>query len=324
MENVWIRRGGRYVFSSRFPLSGKALVLTDDGVPRIYAEAIAKPIGAEIVTVPAGERSKSLAVYERIAARMLSLGFSRGDALIAVGGGMVCDLGGFAAATYMRGIACYLVPTTVLAMVDASIGGKTALNLAGVKNAIGVFAEPRGVLIDPDVLDTLPAREAASGLAEAIKMALTLDAALFEAFERGVPDDYLARAIALKQDIVRRDPKEMNLRRVLNFGHTIGHGIESASGGALLHGECVAIGMLPMCSEPVRRRLLPVLSGLRLPTAADVDPEAAYAALLHDKKSHAGGITVVRVDEIGSFRFETVAPETLRPLIDTVIRRERL
>ena len=321
---IILERGALQRVNTYFDLNRKVLVLTDDGVPRVYAETVAAACREPLLeTVPQGEGSKSFAVLERILARMLEAGFSRKDCVVTVGGGMVSDLGGFAASVYMRGIDCYAVSTTVLSSVDASVGGKTAINFAGIKNVIGAFKQPKGVLIDPETLSTLPDRQIRNGLAEAVKMALTSDAALFSLFETGDPsenlDEILVRAIQIKRDVVERDETEQNLRRILNFGHTIGHGIESTANGALYHGECVAIGMLPMCSEPVRARLLPVLQKLRLPTSAALDPAAVYAALTHDKKASAERVSIVRVDEIGSCRIETVPLASLRPLIDSVV-----
>ena len=324
---ITVERGALQRAGALLGLDRKVLIVTDDGVPRAYAAAVAAAAKESYIeVVPMGEGSKSFPTFERLLSRMLALGFSRKDCVVSVGGGVVSDLCGFVAATYMRGIDFYAVPTTVLSEVDASVGGKTALNLDGIKNVIGAFYQPRGVLVDPETLATLPARQIANGLAEAVKMALTFDAALFEQFERGDPmqniDAIIARAIELKRDVVERDEREQSLRRVLNFGHTIGHGIESAAGGALYHGECVAIGMLPMCAPDVRERLVRVLNALHLPTDAAVDPEAAYRALLHDKKASANGVAVVRVDAVGTYRIETVPVPSLRPLIDTVIRRE--
>ncbi|MBQ9189853.1 MAG: 3-dehydroquinate synthase [Clostridia bacterium] len=323
---ILIERGALQAVGTHFALDRKALVLTDDGVPPQYAEAVAAACQTPVLmTVPQGEGSKSFAVLERILDRMLEAGFSRRDCVVTVGGGVVSDLGGFAASVYMRGIDCYTVSTTVLSSVDASVGGKTAINFAGIKNVIGAFKQPKDVLIDPDTLKTLPARQVHNGLAEAVKMALTSDADLFSMFENGDPekdiDEVIARAVMIKRDVVERDETEQNLRRILNFGHTIGHGIESAANGALYHGECVAVGMLPMCSEPVQARLLPVLKKLGLPTHAALDPKDVYAALTHDKKANADHVAVVRVDEIGSCRIETVPLASLRPLIESVVTR---
>ena len=326
---IQIERGALSRAGSLFRLDRRVLILTDDGVPEEYAEAVAKQCREpHIVTVPKGEGSKSFPVLETVLAKMLSCGFTRGDCVVSVGGGVITDLGGFAASVYMRGIDCYGVPTTVLADVDASVGGKTAINFRGVKNIVGAFYQPKAVLIDPDTLKTLPKRQINNGLAEAVKMALTLDADLFGRFENGDPEldleEIITRSVLLKREIVEQDEKETNLRRVLNFGHTIGHGIESAANGTLLHGECVAIGMLPMCAEPLRERLKTILDRLELPTEADLEPDEVYAALIHDKKSLADGIGVVRSEAPGSFSIETVPCEKLRPLIDIAVRRKSL
>ena len=304
-------------------LDRKVLIVTDDGVPETYAGAIAAQCAAPLVrTVPCGEGSKRLAVWEELMTAMLQAGFTRGDCVCAVGGGMVGDLAGFAAASYMRGVDFYNIPTTVLSQVDSSIGGKTAVNLGGVKNIVGAFWQPKRVLVDLDTLATLPPRQISSGLAEAVKAGLIADKALFELFETGNiaenTEQIIARSLRMKKAVVEQDEKEHGPRRSLNLGHTIGHGIESVTG--LTHGESVAIGMIPMCSENVRARLAPVLEKLGLPRSARADPEAVYAALLHDKKSAGGKITIVRVEQPGSFVLESVAPETLRGLVEMVVK----
>ncbi len=324
---ITIARGALASAGEFFRLDRRVLVVTDDGVPDVYAQTVAAQCREpHLEIVPMGEGSKSFATLERLLGALLQNGFTRKDCVISVGGGVVSDLAGFAAATYMRGIDFYTMPTTVLSAVDASVGGKTAINFMGIKNMVGAFWQPKGVLIDPDTLKTLPQRQIASGLAEAVKMALTCDKELFMLFERDDPmqhlEEIIARSVAIKRDIVEQDETEQNLRRILNFGHTIGHGIESAANGALYHGECVAVGMLPMCSEPVRARLTKVLEKLHLKTAVQLDPDVVYTALLHDKKAAAGGVCVVRVEEIGSFVMETLDPVALRPLIDTVVRRD--
>ena len=286
-------------------------IVTDSGVPARYAETLAAQCSrAEIVTVPAGEAGKSMRSFETILTRLQQGGWKRGDCVAAVGGGMVGDLAGFAAACYLRGVDFYNIPTTLLAMVDASVGGKTALNFGGVKNSVGAFSQPKAVLIDPGLLDSLPPRQLASGMAEIVKMALTSDEALFADLEQNRLADrreLIVRALRIKIAVVEADEREADLRRVLNFGHTLGHGIEAALHGSLLHGECVALGMLPMCSPAVRARLIPLLARLGLPTRVRTDPAAVLAAAAHDKKAAADGIEAVFVDRPGSFRFETLS-----------------
>ena len=295
-------------------LNRRVLIVTDTGVPAEYARTVAAQCAAPVVvTLPMGEGSKSLANFERLLSRLLADGFTRTDCVAAVGGGVVGDLSGFAAACFMRGIDFYNIPTPLLSQVESSIGGKTAIDRAGVKNCVGAFWQPKGVLIDPATLSTLPPRQLANGMAEAVKMSLTSDAGLFGLFEAGGEADreaVILRSLEIKKRVVEADEREGGLRRVLNFGHTLGHGIESAAGlHGLLHGECVALGMLPMCAPEVRARLLPVLTRLGLPITLPADPERVLAAVCHDKKCDGQQVAYVYVPRVGEFeiRHATVA-----------------
>lgn len=298
-------------------LARRVLVVTDSGVPEEYAETVAGACRqARICTVPAGESSKNMGSYQQLLGEMLALGMGRGDCVVAVGGGMVGDLAGFAAATYMRGVDFYNVPTTLLAQVDSSVGGKTAIDMNGVKNIVGAFHQPRAVLIDTDTLRSLSRRQMAAGLAESVKMAMTCDAALLKLIESSSDltadlPEIIARSLSIKARVVEQDPTEQGLRRVLNFGHTIGHAVESCAGGKLLHGECVAMGMLPMCGPALRPRLTNILRKCGLPTGCGFTPRQLLPYLLHDKKAFSDGISVVMVDEPGSFRMEKQAPEEI-------------
>lgn len=298
-------------------LARRVLVVTDSGVPEEYAETVAGACRqARICTVPTGESSKNMDSYQKLLGEMLALGMGRGDCVVAVGGGMVGDLAGFAAATYMRGVDFYNVPTTLLAQVDSSVGGKTAIDMNGVKNIVGAFHQPRAVLIDTDTLRSLSRRQMAAGLAESVKMAMTCDAALLELIESSSDltadlPEIIARSLSIKARVVEQDPTEQGLRRVLNFGHTIGHAVESCAGGKLLHGECVAMGMLPMCGPALRPRLTNILRKCGLPTECGFTPRQLLPYLLHDKKAFSDGISVVMVDEPGSFRMEKQAPEEI-------------
>ena len=243
---------------------------------------------------------------------MLDHGFSRNDCVVAVGGGVVGDLSGFAASAYMRGIDFYNIPTTLLSQIDSSIGGKTAINFSGVKNVVGAFYQPKKVLIDPDLLKSLPPRQISNGLAEAIKMALTSDRELFEIFEtRDIDshiDEIIVRSLHIKKRVVEEDEREAGLRKILNFGHTVGHGIESSEGMAeLYHGECVALGMIPMCGEAVRPRLIEVLKKCNLYRIMDYDWDGITEAAFHDKKADGGTVTVTTVSEVGSFAMKTLS-----------------
>lgn len=305
--DIRVERGLLSRVGEHLNLARRVLIVTDSGVPAEYAAEVAGQCKSPIIeTVPEGEGSKSFAVLERLCDRMLQAGFTRSDCVVAVGGGVVGDLAGFAAASYMRGIDFYNIPTTLLSQVDSSIGGKVAVNLSGVKNCVGAFYQPRAVMIDPDTLATLSKRQLASGMAEAIKMALTSDAELFGIFERGEEteriEDVIISALKIKKSVVEQDEKETGLRRILNFGHTLGHGIESAEAlHGLYHGECVALGMLPMCSDEVRERLLPVLARVGLPTAIPVDADTVLGFVSHDKKCAGDQVSVIYVPSVGRF-----------------------
>ncbi len=307
-------------------LDRRVLIVTDSGVPKIYAKTVADRCrDAHIVTVPQGEGSKSFSVLEMLCRKMLEYGFTRTDCVVAVGGGVVGDLAGFAAASFMRGIDFYNIPTTVLSQVDSSIGGKVAVNLDGVKNIVGAFYQPKRVLIDPDVLKTLPKRQIASGLSEAIKMALTSDPELFAIFERGEAlssiDTVIARSLRIKANVVEQDEKETGLRKILNFGHTFGHGVEAAEHlHGLYHGECVALGMLPMCSDSVRRRLIPVLEELELPTSVQGDIEEMLHFAAHDKKCDGKDISVVFVEDVGSFEISKMPLDEWKSRVRAAIK----
>ena len=291
-------------------LSRRVLIVTDSGVPKDYAEAL---LGAckegKIITVAEGEGSKSMQTLGEVLTEMSSFGLTRHDCAVAVGGGVVGDLVGFASSIYMRGIDFYNVPSTVLSMVDSSIGGKTAVNFLGIKNIIGSFYQPKAVLIDTDVLKTLPKRQISSGLAEAVKMAVTMDAELFSDLEKMSYDEIMEnietiiiRSLKIKKAVVEKDERESSLRKVLNFGHTLGHGIEAVTEMQLLHGECVSLGMIPMCSDEVKPRLAALLEKLSLPCSFFGDLDGALEFLSHDKKCDGDKVTAILCDEIGSFR----------------------
>lgn len=301
-------------------LNRNVLIVTDSGVPEKYAQSVAdaskKPI---IVTLEQGENTKSFEQLQKLLSVMLKNNFSRKDCVVAVGGGVIGDLAGFAAATFMRGIDFYNIPTTLLSQVDSSIGGKVAINFEGIKNIIGAFYQPKRVIIDPELLSTLPDRQISNGLAEAIKMALTSDKKLFKIFENDNIDENLEeiiiRSLLIKKSVVEADEKEAGVRKILNFGHTIGHAIESDKFGELYHGECVALGMLYMCSEPVRERLIKVLKKVNLPTNIAFSKNNAKKALEHDKKSDKSAISIISVEEIGSYKIEEMEIKEIAELL---------
>lgn len=306
---VYIERGGLARIGERMDLDRRVLLVTDDGVPETYVKAAEAACRApETVTLPHGEQSKNLDSFRTLLAVMAEKGFTRTDCVLAVGGGVVGDLAGFVAASFMRGVDFYNVPTTLLSQVDSSIGGKVAVDLDGYKNLVGAFYPPKAVLIDPDTLKTLDDRQFACGMAEAVKTALIGDAALFETIEKGDPrekiDEIIAGSLLVKKSVVEQDEKEGGLRRILNFGHTLAHALETESAFGLLHGECVALGMIPMCASPVRARLLPVLKKLGLPTVFPAPPETLLDPMRRDKKKQGENITLVRVNAIGSCDLE--------------------
>lgn len=319
--DILIRRGALERAGEHLRLDRRVCIVTDDGVPPEYARTLAAQCARPVtVTVASGEAHKTVESVTAVCRAMLKNGFSRGDCVVAVGGGMVGDLAGFAAASYMRGIDFYNIPTTLLSQVDSSIGGKTGVNLDGVKNIVGAFWQPRGVLIDPDTLQTLPPRLMAEGMAEYVKMALCFDAGMFARLEREDPrsdlEAALQNALTLKKRVVEQDERESGLRKLLNFGHTIGHGVESAAEGELYHGECVALGMLPMCAPAVRARLKPLLEKLGLPTVTALDRDRIWQAMQHDKKSGDGGFSAVFVEEAGKGFYRQVSFAEMRDILE--------
>ena len=307
--DILLERGLLSKANQYLNLNRRVLVVTDTGVPEIYAKTVAAQCKKSIIcTVEMGEESKSLDTFGQLLQTMLEQDFSRKDCVVAVGGGVVGDLSGFAASAYMRGIDFYNIPTTLLSQIDSSIGGKTAINFGGTKNIVGAFYQPKKVLIDPDLLKTLPQRQMANGLAEAIKMSLTSDRELFELIEtqdiESNLEGIILRCLKIKKHVVEQDEKEAGLRRILNFGHTVGHGIESASD--LYHGECVALGLLPMCGDHLRPRVVEVLKKCGLYRVIPYNWEKITEAAFHDKKADGDTVTVTLVSEPGKFELKTM------------------
>lgn len=318
--NIYLERGSLKKAGEYLNLNRRTFIVTDSGVPADYAKTVAEQSKSPvIVTVKEGEPSKCFDTYKYLLSEMVKNGFTRSDCVVAVGGGVVGDMAGFAAASYMRGIDFYNIPTTVLSQVDSSVGGKVAIDFEGYKNLVGAFYPPKAVIIDSDTLKTLPERQISNGLAESVKMSLTSDKELFRIFEeediRDNIDTVIERSLKIKREVVEKDEKEGGLRKILNFGHTLAHAIESENDMQnLYHGECVALGMIPMCSAPVRERLIPVLNKLNLPTSTDFETEKIISAMRHDKKLMGDLITVIFVPEVGKYEmrempFDTFAKE---------------
>ena len=250
--------------------------------------------------------------------RTLKERFSRKDLIVALGGGVIGDLSGFVAATYMRGIEFINIPTTTLSQIDSSIGGKVAINLDGIKNCVGAFWQPKMVLIDPDVLATLPQRHINNGLAEALKAGLIRDESLFELFETDDPMEHiekiLYKSLMMKKKVVEIDEREIGVRRILNFGHTIGHGIESYYHlHDVYHGEAVALGMMKMIKdETIRERLHPIYQRLNLKEDIDYDRQQVYDFITKDKKIDGGTLTIVLLRKIGEAYLKDIPTEKIK------------
>lgn len=321
--DIVVERGVHQIADKHFDLNRKVLLLTDTNIPDRYTNKVASLCKSCVIyALPAGENSKSLETYSEVIRVMLKNGFTRKDCVVALGGGVVGDLAGFVASTYMRGIDFYNIPSTLLSQVDSSIGGKTAVNFGGVKNIVGTFYQPKKVIIDIELMFTLAVRQTENGLAEVIKMAATSDKELFESLEnRKVTvniEPTVIKAINIKKAVVEQDEKEAGLRRVLNFGHTIGHAIEVTTD--LYHGEAVALGMLPLCSEAVRERLIKTLKLQGVLREVSLDFEKIEEAILHDKKSQGDTITTVFVNEIGSFEFKEMTVKEIVNLAKEVLK----
>ena len=307
--DIVLSRGALNDSEKLLNLNRKVLIVTDDGVPADYADKIACKCKTPIkVVLENGEKAKSVENYLSLLSTMLENNFNRYDAVVAVGGGVIGDLAGFVASSYMRGVDFYNVPITFLSQVDSSIGGKVAIDYLDYKNVVGSFYQPKKVIIDPDTLKTLDGRQLSAGIAESIKMAVTLDKKLFEFIENSefndqTIDKIIEKSLLLKRKVVQKDVYEKNLRRVLNFGHTIGHAIESKNLNKLLHGECVALGMLCLCDSSVKIRLKKVLEKFNLPTKIKIDGDLSEL-ISHDKKAEEKSVNVVIVDKIGEFRIE--------------------
>lgn len=325
--NIYLERGALERAGQYFDLDRKVLVVTDSGVPKQYSEKIASLAKKAVIsTFEMGEKSKNIDTFTSLLKVMVENGFTRTDCVVAVGGGVVGDVAGFVASAYMRGIDFYNIPTTVLSQVDSSIGGKTAIDFMGIKNIVGAFYPPKGVLIDPDTLKTLPDRQISNGLSEAVKSAMIGDVMLFEIFEKcDIPqniDTIIERSLLVKRYVVETDEKESGLRKTLNFGHTLGHAVESASQLDLLyHGECVSIGMVPMCTPEIRERLLPILRKLNLPTETDLKADCLIDALRHDKKASGDSITVVFVSEIGKAELKRMPFSEYETMVKKVLNK---
>ena len=295
----------------------KAVIVSEEKIFALYGDAVQQSLeqaGFEVFRFfhAGGEDSKSLAVFSELQSFLCAHHFSRSDAVFALGGGVTGDLAGFAAATYQRGIAFVQIPTTLLAAVDSSVGGKTAVNLPEAKNQVGCFYQPKAVFCDMDTLQTLSEEEYRCGCAEVIKYGVLGDAAFFDTLAktpiRQQEEQVIAHCVEMKRDIVQEDEFDTGKRRLLNLGHTIGHAVEKCSHYGITHGDAVAIGMAKvmqgaakrgMCSEEDCARVIDVLQQYGLPTACDYPAEALFEAGMADKKIGGGKMHLVVPRAIG-------------------------
>ncbi len=321
----------------RFGLKGKALLVSNPLVNKLYGAVVKESLGragfeVEVVEVPDGEEAKSLSSASRLYDEMLDFEMDRTSTVVALGGGVIGDLAGFVAATYMRGIPYVQVPTTLLAQVDSSVGGKTAINHPRGKNMIGAFYQPRLVLIDPITLKTLAERELKAGLVEVIKHGLIVDKEFFEYLERNIEQilslrsefisDTIFHSLEIKAEVVEKDEKEAGIRAILNFGHTIGHAIEAITDfERYRHGEAIAIGMIgasrisemsELCPLGISDRLSKLLTKIGLPTCIEgLKAKDILTAMRLDKKRIRGKLRYILLKDVGEVMITDDVPEDI-------------
>ncbi|MFO7750178.1 MAG: 3-dehydroquinate synthase [Desulfobacteraceae bacterium] len=310
----------------------KTIIITDETVERIYGPLFPR---CPVITIPTGEKIKTLATCETIYRELIRLEADRSTFILGIGGGIVCDITGFVAATYMRGLFFGFVATTLLSQVDASVGGKNGVNFDAFKNMVGVFSQPEFVLCDTSLLNTLPEKEIINGLAEIVKHGLIADEAMVSfieanaekalALDHAVITRLVLDSVRIKKEMVEKDEKETGDRRKLNFGHTIGHALEkTAAGNGISHGMAVAVGMAGaadlskqrgMITDQEYRRITSVLQQLHLPITHDISPDLVMDAVAKDKKKQGSTIHFVFLAAIGQARVEKADIEELRQAV---------
>jgi len=321
--------GERLENLQRYLPVAKPIIITDVNVGKLYP---LDSMAAEVITVGTGEEIKTLDTVRDIYGRLVSCAADRSAFIVGIGGGIVCDITGFVASTFLRGVRFGFVATTLLAQVDAGIGGKNGVNFQGYKNIVGLFHQPEFVICDPELLKTLPQREISCGMAEIVKHAVIADSNLFTYLEQHEEDllaldrraiEKLVRAsVRIKSSIVSRDDTETGERRLLNFGHTFGHAIEKVTG--ISHGEAVSRGMAIAAALSVKKglltseedkRLLTLLNNLKLPTYFGLEPKAVVNAIAKDKKREGNWIHFVLLNGIGSAIMDKISVEELEDVI---------
>ncbi|MBQ9730677.1 MAG: 3-dehydroquinate synthase [Bacilli bacterium] len=301
-----------------FSKHNKVLIVSDDGVPSKYAEMVKSQLSNSLIYVfEHGESHKNIETFIKLQETLLEYEFTKSDLLIALGGGVVGDLVGFTASTYKRGIKYINIPTTTLSQIDSSVGGKTAIDMGNVKNAIGTIYQPELVLIDFDTLKTLDKYQYSSGLVEALKAGILKDSKIIDLFAdlEANYQEIIYRALVVKKEIVEEDVFEQGNRKQLNLGHTIGHPIELLSN--MSHGEAVGIGMLYVIKDEVlKEKAKKILSSLGLRTTYEYDLEKALNILVNDKKANNKGIQMVFAHKINDIEFVTMKKEDIKVLIE--------
>ncbi|MDR1583506.1 MAG: 3-dehydroquinate synthase [Prevotellaceae bacterium] len=322
---------------SNYLVSEKVFILTNPNISDLYSDFF--PKNAQIITMPAGETNKTLTTVLDTIRQLVAAGADRKSVIVGFGGGIVCDITGFIASIYMRGLRFGFVPTTLMAQVDASVGGKNGVNCDGYKNMIGVFNQPDFVLCDPKTLKTLPDRELKAGIAEVIKCGLIVDADFFMFIEGNINSilncdrdsihSTVYRSIKIKAKIVEADEKESNERKKLNLGHTFGHAIEKYSDNALLHGEAVSIGtviaakiseQMNMISNEDFLRIKNVLKKADLPVTTDISPDNLMEAIRKDKKRENNFVHFVLNNGIGNSEIRAIAFDELAILLEKALK----
>jgi 3-dehydroquinate synthase len=311
--------GERITKLSSYLPHGKVIIITDKNVHRLYRKELA---GYPVIAISLEEKNKTLQTVEYIYKKLVELDADRSTFIVGVGGGIVCDITGFAASTYMRGLRFAFVATTLLAQIDASVGGKNGVNFSRFKNMIGVFNQPEFVICDMNMLKTLPKKEILCGFAEIVKHALIADANMLNFLEKNlrkavalnsrIIEKLVFRSVVIKSDVVNQDEREKGLRRILNFGHTIGHAIEKCS-GTYSHGEATSVGMLAISALSVRKgwlkpeeytRIEMLIRSIGLPVRVRIPASSVADAVRKDKKREGKSIHVVFLKGIGNTTVE--------------------
>jgi len=309
-------------------------IITDENVRRLYGDQF--PADATVIEVGLGEKNKTTSTVNDIYQTMISAGADRQAFIVGIGGGIVCDIAGFAASTYMRGIDFGFVSTTLLSQVDASVGGKNGVNFDSYKNIVGTFNQPRFVICDTDVLSTLPLDDLCCGFAEIVKHMLIADGPMLEGMEKhtapalnldqAVINRLVEHSVNIKAGVVNRDEKESGERKKLNFGHTLGHAVEKLTG--IPHGQAVSLGMVAAAKLSELRgllnaadvqRIIAILEELKLPTRLTEIPETLLETMTHDKKRDGDGVHFVLLDGIGKAVIDPISFEELGRVLDQMV-----